>query len=397
MPLRTASRKVAAQSLSNHSSQNIFYSGNFLMPNKNSQILIVDDNLENIRVLGTVLRQLKCRIAVAQNGAQALRAVEEQIPDLILLDVMMPDMDGFEVCETLKANPKTQDIEIVFVTAAVNQTDELKGLSLGAVDYIHKPFAIPLVQAKVALHLERARNKKELRLKNAALEENAKLREDIERMTRHDLKNPLNALMGYPQLLLLDDNLNAEQRDYLEQMLRAGNEMLNIINNSLDLFKMETGRYQYRPNTLDMVTLIQEISRDLRMLLQEHQTHINIQVENQDDPENQSFLILAEQSLCYSLFANLIRNAIEASSLNDTIAVVMRYDNNDAVISITNSGTVPESIRNTFFAKYSTAGKPHGTGLGTYSAKLMTETQNGSIKMSTDSEKTCLTVRLPAS
>ena len=367
------------------------------MPNKNSQILIVDDNLENIRVLGTVLRQLKCRIAVAQNGAQALRAVEEQIPDLILLDVMMPDMDGFEVCETLKANPKTQDIEIVFVTAAVNQTDELKGLSLGAVAYIHKPFAIPLVQAKVALHLERARNKKELRLKNAALEENAKLREDIERMTRHDLKNPLNALMGYPQLLLLDDNLNAEQRDYLEQMLRAGNEMLNIINNSLDLFKMETGRYQYRLNTLDMVTLIQEISRDLRMLLQEHQTHINIQVENQDDPENQSFLILAEQSLCYSLFANLIRNAIEASSLNDTIAVVMRYDNNDAVISITNSGTVPESIRNTFFAKYSTAGRPHGTGLGTYSAKLMTETQNGSIKMSTDSEKTCLTVRLPAS
>jgi sensor histidine kinase regulating citrate/malate metabolism len=131
------------------------------------------------------------------------------------------------------------------------------------------------------------------------------------------------------------------------------------------------------------------------MLQQEHQIAIKIQVENQDDNENQSFPILAEQSLCYSLFANLIRNAIEAASHNDTIAVAMRYENNQGVISITNPGSVPESIRDTFFAKYSTAEKPHGTGLGTYSAKLMAETQKGSIKMSTDSEKTCLTVRLP--
>jgi CheY-like chemotaxis protein len=166
------------------------------MTAKNSHILIADDNPENIRVLGTVLRQKNCRITIAQNGVQALKAAEEYIPDLILLDVMMPEMDGFEVCQNLKANPKTQAIEIIFITADVTPSDELKGINLGAVDYIHKPFSIPLLQSKVALHLEKAHSKKELLLKNAILEENARLRDDIERMTRHDLKTPLNALLG---------------------------------------------------------------------------------------------------------------------------------------------------------------------------------------------------------
>jgi signal transduction histidine kinase len=213
-------------------------------------------------------------------------------------------------------------------------------------------------------------------------------------MTQHDLKNPLNALMGYPQLLLLDDNLTLDQRHYLEQMLKAGNEMLNIINNSLDLFKMETGRYQYRPNIVDIVTVLQEIQRDLRMLLQEYQVKIQFQVTGQEDNENQGFILSCDRSLSYSLFANLIRNAIEACSADDTITIVMHYENNEGVISITNPGCVPASIRDTFFEKYSTAGKTHGTGLGTYSAKLMAETQNGSIAMTTNSKETCITVKL---
>jgi DNA-binding response OmpR family regulator len=332
---------------------------------------------------------------VAQNGMQALKAVEEQMPDLILLDVMMPEMNGFEVCKALRENPKTHDIEIIFVTAAVTHNDELKGLELGAVDYIHKPFSIPLVQAKVALHLERANSKKELQLKNAALEENIRLRDDIERITRHDLKTPLNALMGYPQLILLDDNLTEEQHGYLEEMLRAGNEMLNIINNSLDLFKMETGTYQYTPQLVDMVEVIKTIVRDLRMLTKTHGVKIKVLVENQEQDDNQSFIVYAERDLSYSLFANLLRNAIEACVSGHLIVVNMTHENNEGVISMTNPGSVPEEIRDSFFEKYTTAGKKYGTGLGTYSAKLMATTQKGTISMATNSEETCITVRLP--
>jgi CheY-like chemotaxis protein len=345
-------------------------------------ILVVDDNPENIRVLGAVLAQSNYKIAIATNGEIALEMVEKNPPDLILLDVMMPGMDGFQVCERLKNNPKTKDIEIIFVTAAISQEDELKGLALGAVDYIHKPFSTPIVQAKVALHLERIANKK--------------LREDIEQLTRHDLKTPLNAVLGYPQMMLLDDSLSTEHREYLEEILSAGQQMLHLVNHSLDLFKMEKGIYQYAPRPLDMALVIQRVVKDLQTVIQEHTVNINMLLEGQEYNGEQSFLVLAEMSLTYSLFANLIRNAIEACSANDTITIAICYENNQVVVAITNPGTVPAEIRATFFDKYATAGKFGGTGLGTYSAKLMTVTQNGTIAMTTNEQETCLTVKLPA-
>jgi DNA-binding response OmpR family regulator len=361
------------------------------MPSKNSNILIVDDNPENIKVLGAALALSKYEITIATNGEAALKATEEQTPDLMLLDVMMPGIDGFQVCERLKANPRTKDIEIIFLTAAVAHSDELKGLELGAVDYIHKPFSVPIVQAKVALHLERVRSKRELALKNAALEEVGRLREDIERMSRHDLKTPLNALLGYPQLMLLDNSLTDEQRGYLDEMLKAGNEMLHMINNSLDMFKMESGFYPYKPEPVEILFVLERVIRDLRMLIEPY----GIKIKFQGDSLDNGFIVLAESNLSYSLFANLIRNAIEACPVNGTITITLAHENDVAIISITNPGTVPAAIRDTFFEKYATFGKVHGTGLGTYSAKLMTSTQNGTITMSTNHKETCISVRLP--
>ena len=359
--------------------------------NQSSHILIVDDNPENLRVLGTVLRSMNYRVTIAQSAINALKVIEKQKPDLILLDVMMPEMNGFQFCETLKNNPKTQDIEVIFVTAAVAQSYELKGLELGAIDYIYKPFSIPIIQAKITQHLERLNYKKELSLKNIALEEIVKLRDDIERISRHDLKTPLNAILGYPQIMLADNTISQEHRQYLEEILRAGNEMLNMINNSLDLFKMETGRYIFQPEQVDIVSVINTVIKDLKLIVEEYQVNISISQE----PTDHGFFILGEKNLCYSLFANLVRNAIEASSKNDLISILMRYQSSDGVIDIINPKSVPEEIRDTFFDKYTTAGKSKGTGLGTYSAKLMTETQHGSISMTTNEQETCVTVRLP--
>ncbi len=352
------------------------------MTNKASHILIVDDNPENIRVLGAALERNKYKMTIATNGGAAIKMAEKHLPDLILLDVMMPEIDGFEVCKILKANPKTASIEIIFVTAAVSHNDELKGLSLGAVDYIHMPFSVPIIQAKVALHLERAYHKR--------------LRDDVERMTRHDLKTPLNALMGYPQLMLMDDNLTSEQQDYLERMLRAGNEMLNLINNSLDLFKIETGRYHYSPTMVDIVPVINDVIEDLQIPTSKKSIQTKCLVQGGEEGAPQSFLVLAEKNLCYSLFANLIRNALEACAARDCITIAMSYEADEGVIRITNPGTVPEQIREHFFEKYTTAGKTQGTGLGAYSAKLMTTVQHGSIAMMTNEQETCITVRLPS-
>ena len=360
------------------------------MPQKKPLILIVDDNPENIRVLGAALKSTEYNLTVAMNGQSAINTIDKDVPSLILLDVMMPDMTGFQVCEKLKNNPKTKDIEIIFVTAAVNVDDELKGLALGAVDYIHKPISIPIVQAKVLLHLERIKNKHELKLKNEALAEVDRLRNDIERMMRHDLKTPLLVIMGYSELMSEYDISNEEKLSYSKAIYAAGNKILYMVDNSLNLYKMEMGTYEYIPESVEFNDLIEDVIKDLKSFAASKQLKIEI-----ESTENKNFEAAAERHLSYSLFANLLRNAIEASPDDGALTIKMHHENDQSVIAITNSGCVPESIRATFFEKYATSGKKNGNGLGTYSAKLMAETQRGTIDMETNDHQTCITVRLP--
>jgi sensor histidine kinase regulating citrate/malate metabolism len=161
---------------------------------------------------------------------------------------------------------------------------------------------------------------------------------------------------------------------------------------------METGRYQYSPDAVDLSVVINSVIKDLTALLKTYGAKIHIsQPSFPQQPEPAAnFMALVEENLCYSLFANLIRNAIEACTSGDIIQIVLSYEKNDCVIAITNPGSIPEQIRTSFFEKYVTSGKKQGTGLGTYSAKLMTTTQNGSIAMHSSEQEICITVKLPA-
>mgnify|MGYP006414143001 FL=1 len=126
-----------------------------MMPQpENARILIVDDTLQNIQVLGTILREQGYQLNVAQNGKQALESVQKVHPDLILLDVMMPEMDGFETCQHLKADPETADIPVIFLTAKIETDDIVKGFELGAVDYVTKPFTATELLRRARTHLE---------------------------------------------------------------------------------------------------------------------------------------------------------------------------------------------------------------------------------------------------
>ena len=174
--------------------------------NKNT-ILVVDDTPENIDVLYGVLSE-DYKVKVAPNGEKALKIVQgKNPPDLILLDIMMPGISGYEVCEQLQSDEKTKDIPILFVTAMSETEDETKGLEMGAVDYITKPISPPIVIARVKTHLRLKEANDVLKQQNALLIENASLKEDVERITRHDLKSPLNPILAYPQMMKDDENL----------------------------------------------------------------------------------------------------------------------------------------------------------------------------------------------
>jgi len=357
------------------------------------RILIVDDSPENIDVLGNALSEYKRQVAL--NGEKALKlAFSDNTPDLILLDVIMPGLDGYEVCRKLKENDRTRDVPVIFITVMGEEEDETKGLEIGAVDYITKPFSPPIVRARVRNHLQLKKAREELKQQNKELIEASQLREDVERITQHDLKSPLNPIISLSVLLLGDDTLSDRHKKLITLMRDYGNKMLGLINLSLDLFKMERGLYVCNAVPVDMVQMIRDIiCNEMQIFITYRKIDIEIRIHDNPAKNEDKYFVMGEKLLCYSMMANLIKNAVEASPDGGKVTISL-CDNEHADIRIHNRGAVPEGIRDRFFDKYVTARKEKGTGLGTYSARLIAVTQNGEINMAT-SEKDGTTITRP--
>ncbi|MCK5876351.1 MAG: hybrid sensor histidine kinase/response regulator [Candidatus Marithrix sp.] len=364
-----------------------------------NKILIVDDEPINLRALGSILSE-HYEVIVAKNGKQALNmAITAPVPDLILLDIIMPVVDGYEVCRQLKRNPITQHIPIIFVSAMDTEIDEAKGFELGAVDYIAKPICPSIVFARVKTQLKLTEAYKKLEIayneleqKNKALEEMAVLRENVGHITRHDLKNPLNGIISATSLLMeeIEDEV---YKTILSNVEMAGYQMLDMINSSLDLYKMEVKTYNYNPDQVDVITIFKKIISETKVHMDTINITVEILVNGKILMEGDSFLIQGEYLLCYSMLANLFKNAIEASPKDSVIKILLDYEEK-AVIKICNQGVIPIEIRSTFFDKFVTKGKNNGTGLGTYSAKLMAETQHGTIHFDTSNITNTTTLTL---
>jgi CheY-like chemotaxis protein len=346
--------------------------------NTSKSVLVVDDVPRNIKLLESMLIPAGYLIEKAASGEEALEKIRLNIPDLILLDVMMPGMDGYEVCRRLKEKEETNEIPVIFVTAKHAVKDEIKGLELGAVDYITKPISLPVVLARVRTHLA-------LKRQNEILKENMKLREDVEYITRHDLKGPLMGIINYPEFVREEGNLSEIQQEYLQNIVKSGYKMLNIINLSLDLFKMEQGIYQFKPVPVDIISVINDIFQENRKFILSKKLSVEIILNGLIASNEDSFTIPGEQLLYYSMLANLIKNSIEASPEKEKITICFN-DEQEFTISIHNLGAVPDHIRDTFFEKYVSSGKRFGTGLGTYSAQLIAYTQGGQISLDTSDE-----------
>lgn len=345
-----------------------------------SRIMIVDDERLNINVLNAILKD-KYLIKVAMNGEEALkRSLTHPRPDMILLDIQMPGMTGYYVCEQLKKNPLTCNIPVIFITALTDEEDEKKGLIMGAVDYVTKPLRPSIILARIETHLRLKQAQEALVERNAELERALELREAIEHISRHDLKTPLNGILGVTQILSAESYLLPEHKELIKLQERSGYKMLEMINRSLDMLKMETGNYQLNPQPVDLVQIVQRILREMQ------HTSVNLLLYKHPISSEQAFIIQGEELLCYSMLANLLKNAMEASAGNETIIVAMD-EKEQRYITIQNSGVVPQAVRERFFEKYVTTGKTSGTGLGTYSAKLIAETMGGHITMTTSEER----------
>ena len=222
-----------------------------------------------------------------------------------------------------------------------------------------------------------------------------RLKEEIERITRHDLKTPLNGIISLPQLLMMDSNLTAEQHELLQQIRSSGYRMLDMINMSMSLYKMEVGTYELDPQSIDVLPIIYDVLTELNSVIKANQTQTAVLINGSPVTNDSQCMVLGEQLLCYSMFSNLIKNAVEGAGEQGKVVIGLQEDVQQAQIGIWNTGVIPESIQERFGHKYATWGKKMGTGLGVYSARLIAESMNGTFAWhSTPSEGTRLTVAL---
>lgn len=249
-------------------------------------------------------------------------------------------------------------------------------------------------EALRASHSQIAAQAAQLELQNETLKDNVRLREEVERIGRHDIKTPLNSIIAVPRLLREERELSADEDDLLGIVERAGYRILSMVNLSLDLYKMENGSYIFRPDAVDLADLTAKVMADLRSHAASKGVSLDV-VSNAAEPA----YAWAEELLCYSLIANLLKNAVEASPEGAHVTVTLSREPaaGGVLMDIHNQGAVPEAIRSNFFQKYATAGKASGTGLGAYSAQLMARVQDGVITMRTSHEEgTTMSVRLKA-
>ncbi len=350
---------------------------------KRPKILVVDDMIDNIEILGSILRP-DYEVIMAMSGQKALQlASGDPPPDLILLDIVMSGMDGCEVCRELKLNQQTARIPVIFVSARDEEIDEVNGLALGAVDYIVKPVSPAIVKARVKTQLSLTAAMRQLERQNVVLQDNIRLREDIERIARHDLKGPMTVFLNAPEMLRAAGQLNQAQQDILNLQTRTTRRLMEMIHHSLDLFKMEQGTYRLNPVDVDIAKVLREVISECDGLASMKKISCRLRIDGVATG-CESFRVSGEELLFSTIFSNLIKNAIEASPENETVFIDLQKI--PLAITITNKGLVAEQIRDRFFDRYVTFGKHRGTGLGTYSARIMARTLGGDLTLDSSEE-----------
>jgi two-component system sensor histidine kinase/response regulator len=338
-----------------------------------SRILVVDDITKNLQVVGTVLRKEGYEVMPATSGTEALKCVRVQLPDLILLDLMMPDMDGLEVCRRLKEDLATRQIPVVFLTASNEMEHLVQGFEVGAVDYVTKPFNPPELLARVRTHLELKHARQRLREMNEE-------KNEFMGIAAHDLRSPLNAVKGYTEMLLEDDALSQTERAaMLHRIHDATGRMVEMVQNLLDVNAIERGEMNLTLGQADLASLLNQAVEAHRPRAAEKQQAIQLQ----NEPGVVG--VILDPNVTVQVLENLLSNAVKYSPPGKDIFVRLRQLPDAVRIEVQDQGPglSPEDQKKLFgkFARLSAkpTGGEQSIGLGLSIVKRMVEAMNGRV------------------
>lgn len=337
-----------------------------------ADILIVDDTPANLDVLSTMLTRHGYKVRPALSGALALKAAQSVPPDLILLDILMPGMDGYMVCEQLKGMESTRDIPVIFISALDDVRDKVKAFQSGGVDYITKPFQLREVLARIENHLTLDRLHKQVHTLSS-------LKDQMVRTVSHDLVVPLDIVRHCVQSVRSSESLQGDEtaRSQLETAYTAVDQMHRLVTGLLDLAKIESG-LSLNLRTLTLAELLSDPLQAYRVPAEQKQVTLQFlpppPVSVAVDPER-----IAQ------VLNNLLSNAVKYTPSGGTITVSARHEKGQVVLTVQDSGIgIPTTDLPRIFDRFHRVEDDahleiQGTGLGLSIAKAIIEQHRGRI------------------
>jgi two-component system sensor histidine kinase/response regulator len=357
-----------------------------------NQILIVDDNLKNLQLTAKILKDEGYLISLAMDGQSTLSMLNQNIPDLILLDIMMPGIDGLDVCRRIKFDIRLKEIPIIFLTAKNQLEDLQEGFNSGGVDYITKPFRKDELLVRVRTHLELSNARKKIMEMNLT-------RNKLYSIIAHDIRSPFS---GIAQTIdaLSNNYLDPESnlfKDILVSLKQKTNETISLLNNLLEWTKLHSESISLSPKTTNLSLLIFECTH----LFKGSAANKNIKIE-QNIPENAEGFF--DEVTIHTAIRNIFSNAIKFTPENGIIKIDFEYSEQFASLHIRDSGVgISKAILHKIFDKnehYTSRGtnNEQGSGLGLYIVKDFVEKNCGTVSIDSNvGQGTVVTINLPRS
>lgn len=298
------------------------------------KILIVDDVMSNVLLLKVLLTNEKFQIATASNGRQALDQVTKEKPDLVLLDVMMPDMSGFEVSQQLKANPETAEIPIIFLTALNSTADIVKGFQVGGNDFISKPFNKEELIIRVTHQISLIAAKRIIVAQTEELRKTIIGRDKLYSVIAHDLRSPMGSIKMVLNMLILNlpsDTIGPEMYELLTMANQTTEDVFSLLDNLLKWTKSQIGKLKVVYQDIDMVEVTEGVIEIFSMVAELKKISIRLETPSKLD-------VHADIDMIKTVIRNLLSNAIKFSNEETEILVTVQEQEDMAVVSVKDSG-----------------------------------------------------------